>query len=363
VSERFTAAREVLEQAVANRVSPGAVIEVGDTTRPLWIHATGRLTYEPTAPLTDVSTIFDLASLTKVVSTAPLVMRQISRGILGLNDPVSSHIERWRGGDRESVTIQDLLSHASGLPAYRPLHAEHRGLDAYVQAISTLALEYPPRSTAVYSDLDFILLGAILERMGPLSSQFEAMRTQIPIASELQFSPPASWQRRTAPTRQSPERQRLLLGEVDDENAWALGSSAGHAGLFGTASAVGEYARHLLQILDGRSGALDEGLLRTFISRRTEIPGSSRALAWDTMLPSSSCGTRMSPAAFGHTGFTGTSLWIDPDRRADPSGPAGIYVVLLTNRVHPIPGDAALIRQVRRDVHDAVMDAVAPANG
>jgi CubicO group peptidase (beta-lactamase class C family) len=285
-------------------------------------------------------------------------MRQIERGGMALDDAVAAHLESWSGRDRATVTIRDLLSHAAGLPAYRPLHADHRSLDAFVRTISAIALDYPPRSTALYSDLDFILLGAILGRFGPLSTQFDAMRTQMPIADDLQFSPPTLWQRRTAPTRQSPERQRLLVGEVDDENAWALGGVAGHAGLFGTAGAVGEYARHLLQILDGRSGALDAGLLRTFVGRRAEIPGSSRALGWDTMLPTSSCGTRMSPAAFGHTGFTGTSLWIDPDRRPDPSSPAGVYVVLLTNRVHPVAGDAARIRQVRRDVHDAVMGAL-----
>ena len=357
MSERFAAARAVLEDAIASRVSPGAVIEVGDTTRPLWTHATGRLTYDPAAPLTDASAIFDLASLTKVVSTAPLVMRQIERGGIALDDAVAAHVESWSGHDRDTVTIRDLLSHASGLPAHRPLHVDHRSADAYVRTISSIALEYPPRLTALYSDLDFILLGAILERFGPLSAQFDAMRTQMPIAGELQFSPPALWQRRTAPTRQSPERQRLLAGEVDDENAWALGGVAGHAGLFGTAGAVGEYARHLLQILDGRSGALDAGLLRTFITRRTEIPGSSRALGWDTMLPTSSCGTKMSPAAFGHTGFTGTSLWIDPDRRAGPSGPAGVYVVLLTNRVHPTRSNVA-IQGVRRAFHDAAMSVL-----
>lgn len=356
MSQRFAAAQAVLDDAVARRVSPAAVIEVGDTTRPLWTHATGRLTYDAAAPPADASTIFDLASLTKVLSTTPLVMRQIERGGLGLDDSVSSYLDQWRGQDREPVTVRDLLSHASGLPAYRPLHLEHRSLAGFVDAIATTGLDSPPRSAAVYSDLDFILLGAILERFGPLPAQFDAMRTQMPIAGDLQFLPPTLWQRRTAPTRQSPERQRLLTGEVDDENAWALGGAAGHAGLFGTAAAVGEYARHLLQLLDGRAGALDAGLLRTFVSRRTGIPGSSRALGWDTMLPTSSCGARMSASAFGHTGFTGTSLWIDPDRRAGSLGPAGVYVVLLTNRVHPVAGDAALIRQVRRDVHDAVME-------
>jgi CubicO group peptidase (beta-lactamase class C family) len=152
-----------------------------------------------------------------------------------------------------------------------------------------------------------------------------------------------------APTHVDPWRGHLLLGEVDDENAWALGGIAGHAGLFGTAAAVGDYARHVLQVLGGRTGAFRTETLRTFVTRRSDIPGSSRALGWDTMLPTSSCGTRMSPRAFGHTGFTGTSLWIDPD--------AGVYVALLTNRVHPSRDNDAIAR-VRPAVHDGVMDEI-----
>jgi CubicO group peptidase (beta-lactamase class C family) len=134
---------------------------------------------------------------------------------------------------------------------------------------------------------------------------------------------------------------------VDDDNAWALGGAAAHAGLFGSAQSVGECARHLLQILEGRRGAFQRESLLTFITRRADIPASSRALGWDTMLPTSSCGTHMSPRAFGHVGFTGTSLWIDPD--------AAVYVVLLTNRVHPTPDNDA-IKQVRPAFHDAVME-------
>ena len=136
---------------------------------------------------------------------------------------------------------------------------------------------------------------------------------------------------------------------MHDENAAALGGVAGHAGLFGTAPAVGAFARHLFQVLDGRTGVFAESSLRRFVARRAGVPGSSRALGWDTMLPTSSCGTRMSPAAFGHTGFTGTSLWLDPA--------TGVYVVLLTNRVHPTRDNDA-IQRVRPALHDAVMSEV-----
>lgn len=350
MADPFRAARTVIDSGVAKQVFPAAVIEVGDVTRPLWTYAAGRLTYDTHAVATSHDTVFDLASLTKVISTASLAIRQIERGAIALDDPVSRYLSTWAGDPRNQVTLRDLLAHASGLPAHRPFHLGHTGSDAFVAAITQLDHEYAPKSASLYSDLDFILLGCILETVAPLDVQFDAMRTQMAIAGDLQFRPPTNWLRRTAPTRQSPERGRLLVGEVDDENAWALGGVAGHAGLFGTVAAVGEFARHLLQILAGRIGVFDAGLLRTFITRRTDIPGSSRALGWDTMLPTSSCGTRMSVSAFGHTGFTGTSLWIDPER--------GIYVVLLTNRVHPVPGDAALIRQVRRDVHDAVLSAL-----
>jgi CubicO group peptidase (beta-lactamase class C family) len=136
---------------------------------------------------------------------------------------------------------------------------------------------------------------------------------------------------------------------VHDENARALGGVAGHAGLFGTSGAVGAYARHILQVLDGRTGAFSRDTLRTFITRRTDVPGSSRALGWDTMLPTSSCGTKLSPRAFGHTGFTGTSLWIDPER--------DLYIVFLTNRVHPSRANER-IKGIRPALHDAVLESL-----
>jgi len=166
------------------------------------------------------------------------------------------------------------------------------------------------------------------------------------VVEEIQFEPSPLWRPRVAPTEFDPWRGRLLVGEVHDENAWALGSVAGHAGLFGTAASLGACARHTMQILGGRTGVVKRSTLETFISRRTEIPGSSRALGWDTMLPTSSCGTRLSSRAFGHTGFTGTSLWIDPE--------LDVYVALLTNRVHPTRANEA-IKQVRPALHDAVV--------
>jgi CubicO group peptidase (beta-lactamase class C family) len=350
VAQTFAAARELLERAVADKAFPAAVVEVGTAHQPLWRQAFGQLSFEPPAPPTREDTYFDLASLTKVLDTTPLVMRVIERGGLALDDSVSMHLPFWRDSQTgPPVTIRDLLAHSSGLPAHLPLFREHTGRIAFEHVICGTPLEYAPRSKSIYSDLGFMLLGFILEDIAPLPVQLDTLLQQMGGIQDLQFHPPKSWRMKVAPTRRDEWRGRLLIGEVDDDNAWALGGAAGHAGLFGTAQAVGECARHLLQILEGRKGVFQEQTVRTFTTRRSEVPGSSRALGWDTMLPTSSCGTRMSPLAFGHVGFTGTSLWIDPE--------TAIYVVLLTNRVHPTPENDA-IKKVRPALHDAVMEGL-----
>jgi CubicO group peptidase (beta-lactamase class C family) len=347
----FDAAQNVVAAAVADRAFPAAVVEVGTSTDVLWRSATGHLTYDPGAAPAREDTIFDLASLTKVISTTPLVMQQVERGTLALDDPVARFIPEWRGPDREGVTIRDLLAHCAGLTAYLPLYRDHTGRAEFEHAIATLALEYAPRTKSIYSDFGFMLLAFILEDAGaaPLAARFETMLGQMGIVERLQFNPPPQWRRETAPTEQDPWRGRLIVGEVHDENTWALGGAAGHAGLFGTSAAVGAYARHVLQVLAGRTGAFAQDTLRTFITRRADVPRSSRALGWDTMLTTSSCGSRMSRTAFGHTGFTGASLWIDPERDT--------YVVFLTNRVHPTR-DNDRIKTVRPALHDAIMEGV-----
>lgn len=339
----------VLEHAIRAGAFPAAVAEAGDATRPRWREAFGRLTFAGDAADAADDTVFDLASLTKVLATTPLVMQQCERGALSIDDRISRHLPGWSGTDLADVTIRDLLAHCGGLAAYAPLYQRCLGRDTFEEAICRAALEYQPRTRSVYSDLGFMLLGFILGAGLPLEARFDALRLQMSGAEDLQFTPPATWRTRMAPTEVDPWRGRLLVGEVHDENASALGGAAGHAGLFGTAAAVGEHARHLLQVLDGRTGAFQRSTLDMFVARRADIPGSSRALGWDTMLPTSSCGRRLSPRAFGHTGFTGTSLWIDPDR--------GIYAVLLTNRVHPSRQNDA-IREVRPAFHDALIEGM-----
>ena len=313
----------------------------------LWSGAFGRFTYAEDAPDVTAGTVYDLASLTKVIATASRAMQAVEAGALSLDARVADHLDAWRGVDREPVTIADLLEHASGLTAYLPFFRDHRGRDDFERAICTLPLEYAPRTRSIYSDLGFILLGFILEDAGfkldagVRSGGSSSLQAGEPIA----FNPPRSWKDRTAPTELDLWRGRLLQGEVHDENAWVLGGVAGHAGMFGTAASVGSFARDVLNGLRGAVTFARPETFARFITKST-VPNSSRALGWDTMLPTSSCGTRFTARALGHTGFTGTSLWLDPD--------LDLYVVLLTNRVHPSRDNNA-IQPVRRAVHDAIV--------
>ena len=347
---RFAAAARILDEAVGAGVCPAAVAEVGSRSERLWRHAAGRLTFDAGSPPATADTIFDLASLTKVIATTTLAMRHADAGSTPLDLPVAAALRTWRGTDRETVTVRDLLAHASGLTAHLPFYRDHAGRPDFESAIARLPLEYAPRTRSIYSDLGFILLGFILADRHParagLAAQFDEVAARRGWG-EIRFHPPPEWRPRTAPTERDPWRGRTLVGEVHDENAWALGGAAGHAGLFGTAGAAGRFARDVLAGLGGGSPLASPPVFDAF-RRRTAVPGSSRALGWDTMLPTSSCGGRLSSDAIGHTGFTGTSLWIDPA--------ADRYVVLLTNRVHPSRSNQAILA-LRPAFHDAVMAA------
>ena len=346
----FAGAADVVQRGVEERAFPAAVVEVGTRGEMLWQQAFGRLDYEPDSAPTDTSTIFDLASLTKVIATTSLVMRLVERGALALNEPIRKWLAEWRGNDRENVTVRSLLTHSSGLTAWLPFYRDHTGRQEFQHAICSLPLEYPPDTQAIYSDLGFILLGFIAEDAG--GDSFRAQSTQLLstlTSAPLMFNPPVGLRRSIAPTEHDPWRGRRLIGEVHDENCWALGGAAGHAGLFGTAQAVGDFARVVLGALKGKDARLAAAdTIRLFV-RRSGTATGSRALGWDTMLPTSSCGAKMSPSAFGHTGFTGTTLWIDPDRE--------VYVVFLTNRVNPTR-ENTVIHRIRPVLHDAVMSAL-----
>ena len=355
------AARVLLELAIQDRIFPAATAEVGDSRGVLWRTAAGALTFDEGALPADDSTIFDLASLTKPIATTSAIMQLVGRGALDILEPVATFFSEWRGEDRERATVRDLLEHAAGLAA-RLIDLPPHGRREFEHDICTMLLEYPPRTTSVYSDLGFILLGFIAEDRGraTLASQFERLAAGLlptpgpgaPSGGEsvLTFGVADSLLARTAPTLPLDEdarRGRLLVGEVHDNYAAALGGIAGHAGLFATAGGVGGFARAVLRGArgDGAGPAPLSPLLVAQATRKSSVAGSSRALGWDTMLPSSSCGTAMSAAAFGHVGYTGTSLWIDPVRDR--------YFVLLTNRVCA-GGTVAQMRDVRRAFHDTV---------
>jgi CubicO group peptidase (beta-lactamase class C family) len=349
--DRFDRAVGILDEARAGRGFPGVSVEVGRRAGPVWVHVAGYLTYEADSAPVSTETIYDLASLTKVIATTTLAMQAVDDAAMSPDDPVASWLDGWRGDDRAHVTIRDLLAHASGLPAYLPFFRDLTGRAEFEPAICQIPLEYGPRSQSIYSDLGFMLLAFILEnarRGESLARQFGPIATAI-TQEPLFFNPPRALRTRIAPTEVEQWRGRLLCGEVHDENAWALGGAAGHAGLFGTAAGVGAFARAVLQTIAGEAVLARPGTIETFI-RRAHVPASSRALGWDTMLPTSSCGTRLSSTSVGHTGFTGTSLWIDWER--------DLYIVLLTNRVHPTR-DNDRLRAIRPAFHDALVDALA----
>jgi uncharacterized protein YbbC (DUF1343 family)/CubicO group peptidase (beta-lactamase class C family) len=343
----------LLEDFRQRRAFPGGVLAVGYGDALIHLHPFGRLTYDANAPLVTSDTLYDLASLTKVVATTTMAMILVDEGKLDLERPVQAYLPGFQGPGKEAVTVRHLLTHSSGLDATAPLYKELRGAEAFVQRIETMDLAYPPGSRSLYSDLGIILLGEILERVAerPLEA-FVRERVFAPLAMrDSMFRPPAELRPRIAPTEFDPWRGRLVHGEVHDENAFAMGGVAPHAGLFSTA---GDLARFAQMILDG--GTLGG---RRIVSRRTVelftrragIPGSDRALGWDTKsAEGSSAGALFSPRSFGHTGFTGTSMWIDPARR--------LFVILLTNRVHPTR-DNQLIREARPAVADAVVRALA----
>jgi serine-type D-Ala-D-Ala carboxypeptidase len=346
----FGHAAGIVQRGVDEGAFPAAVVEVGTRGNVLWQQAFGTLDSDPESAVTQKDTLFDLASLTKVIATTSLVMRLAERGTLALNQPIRKWILDWRGTDRDEVTLRSLLTHSSGLTAWLPFYRDHSGRQEFQHAICTLPLEYPPDTQSIYSDLGFMLLGFIVEDAGgaAFSSQATQLLSEV-TSAPLMFNPPTELRSSIAPTENDPWRGRRLVGEVHDENCWALGGAAGHSGLFGTAQAVGDFARAILGALKGTDARIAGGkTVRLFVTRYGTATGS-RALGWDTMLPTSSCGTHMSRSAFGHTGFTGTTLWIDPEREA--------YVVFLTNRVNPTRENTA-IQQIRPALHDAILTAL-----
>jgi CubicO group peptidase (beta-lactamase class C family) len=349
----FDAARAIVARGIQERVFPAAAFEVGASAGTLDRGALGTLTFDPDAQAANPETVFDLGSLTKPIATTSLILRLVNEGTIRLDEPLGAFFSEWVGTDREAVTVRDCLEHASGLSA-RLIDAPPAGRREFEHEICRMPLEYVPRSHSIYSDLGFILLGFAAEDRGgaSLGLLFDGLRElALPRTSAvLTFNVGQPLRPQMAPTAAMEEdlrRGQLLVGGVHDNYAAALGGAAGHAGLFGTVGGVGALARLVLLAARG----LEDGpppftsALTRLATTKTTVPGSSRALGWDTMLPTSSCGRRMSASAFGHVSFTGTSLWIDPARDR--------YFVLLTNRACR-GGTLEQMRDVRRAFHDAL---------
>jgi CubicO group peptidase (beta-lactamase class C family) len=352
--ERFAEVDRLLETAVADGAFPGAVVAVGHRGRLVHLAAFGRQTYAADAVPIAIATIFDLASLTKVVATTTVAMILVDEGKLELDARVDRYLPAFTGPGKDRVTVRHLLAHAAGIEWWAPLFRELEGEAAYVERIEAMPLASEPGTKEVYSDLGVILLGAILEQVsGSPLDRYAAEHVFAPLGMrETLYRPPAALLPRIAPTeRDDAWRERVVHGEVHDENAFAMGGVAPHAGLFSTARDLSLFAQMMLD--GGRANdrrIVSSATIDLFTRRAGIVPGSDRALGWDTRsAEGSSAGTLFSPSAFGHTGFTGTSLWIDPERE--------LYLILLTNRVHPTRENRK-IAQVRPAVADAVVRAI-----
>jgi len=350
---------DILDQAVADHAFPGGVLAVGYQNE-LTVHEFGRQTYDPKSPAVNVDTIYDAASLTKPVVTVTLVAKQVEAGHIGLDLPVARYIPEWNDGPnpdwRKTVTVRHLLTHSSGLPAYREYFQTLHSKREYIDAICREPLEYAPGTKAVYSDLGFILLGEILERATGKTVD-ELARDQIFAPLDMgssMFNPPKNIVSRIAPTENDAAfRKQQVHGVVHDENAFAMGGVAGHAGMFTTA---GDLATFCQMLLNGGIYDYHRLLNRATIAQFTApqpLAGNTGTLGWMMPTPNSSSGHYFSPHSFGHLGYAGTSMWIDPDRQ--------LFVILLTNRVYPTRENNK-IAAVRPAVHDAVMESLGLSN-
>jgi CubicO group peptidase (beta-lactamase class C family) len=291
-------------------------------------------------------------------------MLLLDEGKLDLEARVSAFLPAFTGGGKERVTLRQLLTHSGGLLWWAPLYKDLTGEAAYLERIVAMDLAYEPGTKSVYSDLGLILLGAVVERLaGAPLAELARRRVLDPLGmADTMYLPPAALVPRIAPTENDPWRGRVLRGEVHDENAAALGGVAPHAGLFGTAPDLARFAAMLLDEGRGAGRRLVSRATVELFTERAGVPLASRALGWDTPANETgersstpgapgytSAGSLLSPRSFGHTGFTGTSIWMDPARE--------LYVILLTNRVHPTR-ENNLIRAVRAQVADATVRAL-----
>jgi CubicO group peptidase (beta-lactamase class C family) len=358
-----------LNRAVADGIFPGAVLAVRQGGDRCWIIPAGCLSPDPPHVSVTSGTLYDLASLTKPLATVTALALLVQRGQCRLDDRIESVLPELEGAPVGPVTFRQLLTHSSGLPGWRAFY-EQLSSDATLPAspddrvnagfrllrlIKQETLIYKTGERSLYSDLGFMLLGIVVERLsGSSLDRFLAEHIAQPLRADPFCYLPigresevysSAMAKRIAPTEWDTWRKRLLCGEVHDENAAALGGVAGHAGLFGSAEAVLAVTGAWLAGCHRQSSILDSDVVREFSTRHDGIFGSSWALGWDTPSPPSSSGRYFSSRSFGHLGFTGTSIWIDPV--------CELEVVLLSNRVHPTRTNDG-IRSFRPVIHDLV---------
>jgi len=354
---RLATINRVIERGIRAGGYPGAAVVVGRKGAVVWQKGFGRVGWTSDASSVEAErTLYDLASLTKVVGTTTAVMILFDEGKIRLDDYVVKYLPEFNGGGRELVTIRLLLEHRSGLPAGRDLwRIAHTAEEARAAVLQTPLIAQPGLYYE-YSDLGADVLAFMVESVtGQRFDRFLGERVFVPLGmADTRFRPDATLRGRIAPTELTPPRGYPLRGEVHDENAYALGGVAGHAGLFSTASDLSIFAQMLLNggTFNGTRIVAD-----STVALFTKRAAGTRALGWDTCAGEFGCGKYMSPNAYGHTGFTGTSLWIDPDR--------DMFVVLLTNRVHAAKArrPAKVISDVRADLADAAALAVTDMRG
>jgi serine-type D-Ala-D-Ala carboxypeptidase len=348
----FSRVFELLQHAIAERAFPAASLAVNHRGKLIVLKSVGRFSYEANSPQVTTGSIFDLASVSKVVATTSMAMILYERGLLDLEAPIAAIIPEFGDASdsrKAEVTVRMLLAHSSGLPAYEKLFLRVKNREGLIAAAFTAPLTADPGTRAEYSDIGFIILGAALERIAdePLD-RFCRREVFGPLGmGRTTFNPPATWRASIVPTADDRAfRRRVIQGEVQDENASVLGGVAGHAGVFSTAQDIAIFAHAML---NGGGPMVRREVLAQFTRRESSPAGTSRALGWDTPSTSSQSGKYFSSYSFGHLGYTGTSLWIDPERQ--------LSVTFLTNRTWPDCKNEA-IKQVRPLVHDAIIEAL-----
>jgi CubicO group peptidase (beta-lactamase class C family) len=340
----------VIKAAIADRATPGATIAVARRGKLLLLKGYGHSDWAHGTPRATDSTMYDMASLTKVVATTTAAMILEEEGRLDIDRTVASYLPEYDVPDKRAITVRMLLTHASGIRSNHPLWKEAKGREQYFAGMVMFPLVREPGSAVEYTDWNMVLMQFIIERIaGQTLDQFVQARVFGPLGMrDTQYNPPESLKPRIAPTETEDFRGGQVWGVVHDETAWVLGGVSGNAGLFSSARDLAVFVQMLL---NGGSYGGVQIIKPSTVARWTarQRPDASRALGWDTPSPNSSAGRFFSLRSFGHTGFTGTSIWADPEKQ--------LFVVLLTNRVNPTR-DNQKIGPLRRAVADVVQQAV-----